>query len=121
MDLPSAEDYPDYYEVIDNPISLSLIKRNKYVSKDDFKEAFALMFDNAREYNEAGSQVFEDSNVLQKVFEEEFNKYFSEEFESNANPVTTNGEESNESKTEDKKDGSEKEESGDETENEGFI
>jgi len=133
MDLPSAEDYPDYYEVIDNPVSLSVIKKNKYATKEEFKQAFGLMFDNAREYNEAGSQVFEDSKVLQKAFEEAFNAHFSEEHEATVNqPVVVIEEipkkeeaKEEEAKEGDKKEGGNKEveekDSGDETENEGFL
>jgi Bromodomain len=58
MELPSAEDYADYYDVIKNPICMSQIKRKKYQSINDFRKDFHLMFENAKEYNEAASQVY---------------------------------------------------------------
>ena len=58
MELPSAEDYADYYEVIKTPICMAQIKRKKYQNLVEFKKDFMTMFDNAKEYNEAASQVY---------------------------------------------------------------
>jgi len=81
MDLPLAEDYPDYYDVIKDPISLAQIKSPKFTNKEDFKSVFLSIFSNAQVYNEVGSQVYDDAEVLRNIFLEEFNKKFSDEYE----------------------------------------
>lgn len=58
MELPSAEDYPDYYEIISNPICMAQIKRKKYNTPQEFKQDFVKMSENAKEYNEATSQMY---------------------------------------------------------------
>jgi len=75
MELPSAEDYPDYYSVIDNPMCMTQIKRKKYASLDEFRRDCITMFDNAKEYNEATSQVYADASTLTRLLEEECGKH----------------------------------------------
>ncbi|XP_018567021.1 protein polybromo-1 isoform X3 [Anoplophora glabripennis] len=71
MKLPSKIDYPDYYEVISNPIDMEKIaqklKANCYENLDDLVSDFILMFDNACKYNEPDSQIYKDALVLQRV------------------------------------------------------
>ncbi|KAL3277952.1 hypothetical protein HHI36_013292 [Cryptolaemus montrouzieri] len=71
MKLPSKNDYPDYYEVIKNPIDMEKIyhklKTNCYESIDELASDFILMFDNACKYNEPDSQIYKDALVLQRV------------------------------------------------------
>ncbi|XP_064212434.1 protein polybromo-1 isoform X5 [Tribolium castaneum] len=71
MKLPSKIDYPDYYEVIKNPIDMEKIsqklKSNSYETLDDLVSDFILMFDNACKYNEPDSQIYKDALVLQTV------------------------------------------------------
>ncbi|KAL3278904.1 hypothetical protein HHI36_016424 [Cryptolaemus montrouzieri] len=71
MKLPSKNDYPDYFEVIKNPIDMEKIshklKTNCYDSIDDLASDFILMFDNACKYNEPDSQIYKDALVLQRV------------------------------------------------------
>ncbi|XP_015750031.1 PREDICTED: protein polybromo-1-like [Acropora digitifera] len=63
VELPSAQDYPDYYQVISEPVCLSQIENNirdtKYSSEDELMLDFEVMFDNARYYNEEDSQVYQ--------------------------------------------------------------
>lgn len=69
MDLVDKKEYPMYYTVIKNPISMNMIKKRiqtKYYSNIlEFENDFHLMFDNARLFNEEDSMVYEDANVLQ--------------------------------------------------------
>ncbi|ORX88041.1 hypothetical protein K493DRAFT_411109 [Basidiobolus meristosporus CBS 931.73] len=69
--LPSREDYPDYYDTISEPIALDMIKekidQKEYNSLDEFKSDMDLMFDNAKQYNTKGSQVYKDAVTLQKM------------------------------------------------------
>ncbi|KAK9878876.1 hypothetical protein WA026_003705 [Henosepilachna vigintioctopunctata] len=71
MKLPSKNDYPDYFEVIKNPIDMEKIahklKTSCYESLDDLASDFILMFDNACKYNEPDSQIYKDALVLQRV------------------------------------------------------
>ncbi|XP_025829015.1 protein polybromo-1 isoform X3 [Agrilus planipennis] len=71
MKLPSKNDYPDYYEVIKNPIDMEKIaqkmKSNLYETLDDLFNDFNLMFDNACKYNEPDSQIYKDALLLQRV------------------------------------------------------
>ncbi|KAJ8965409.1 hypothetical protein NQ314_004161 [Rhamnusium bicolor] len=66
MKLPSKIDYPDYYEVINNPIDMEKIaqklKSNAYETLDDLVSDFVLMFDNACKYNEPDSQIYKDGS-----------------------------------------------------------
>ncbi|KAL5967885.1 Protein polybromo-1 [Taenia solium] len=71
MVLPSKEDYPDYYEVIQEPIDLTIIKErmdsNKYPTHQAMVADLRLMFNNARRYNEEDSQVYRDADTLDRV------------------------------------------------------
>lgn len=61
MVKPSKKDYPDYYQVILEPMDLRTIESNiraeRYVSEEALMNDMKLMFRNARHYNEEGSQV----------------------------------------------------------------
>lgn len=73
MTLPSKESYPDYYQTIENPISMNCI-RNK-MKKPDYEleemcDDLRLMFDNAMQYNIEGSQVHEDALYYKNMIDE---------------------------------------------------
>uniref|UniRef100_A0A8C1X8C5 Protein polybromo-1 n=1 Tax=Cyprinus carpio TaxID=7962 RepID=A0A8C1X8C5_CYPCA len=74
MVKPSKKDYPDYYKIILEPVDLRTIDHNiradRYTSEDAMMEDMRLMFRNARHYNEEGSQVYNDANILEKVLKE---------------------------------------------------
>ncbi|KAI7907267.1 SNF2 family N-terminal domain-containing protein [Cokeromyces recurvatus] len=73
MDLVSKRDYPLYYTMIKNPISMNMIKKRIhstfYKNIAQFRDDFHLMFNNARIFNEEGSFVYEDANEMQKIFD----------------------------------------------------
>ena len=58
---PDPEVYPDYYQVIQEPIDLRIIDNkitnNQYPNIDDMMKDVILMFKNAKQYNEPMSQV----------------------------------------------------------------
>ena len=64
------KDYPDYYEVITNPIDMKTIneriKSGHYKNVDQFISDARLMFNNCRQYNEEGSAIVKDANTLEK-------------------------------------------------------
>ncbi|KAF9234947.1 SNF2 family N-terminal domain-containing protein [Melanogaster broomeanus] len=71
-ELPDRRDYPDYYQLIKQPIALSYIRKRvttgAYKSITQYKEDWKLMFDNARTYNQEGSWVYIDAEEMEKVF-----------------------------------------------------
>ncbi|MEQ2261121.1 Protein polybromo-1, partial [Xenotaenia resolanae] len=74
MVKPSKKDYPDYYKVILEPMDLRTIDYNirsdKYMTEDAMVGDMKLMFRNARHYNEEGSQVYNDADILEKIMED---------------------------------------------------
>ncbi|GAA5953767.1 hypothetical protein JCM21900_006450 [Sporobolomyces salmonicolor] len=68
-DLPSRHDYPDYYLFIKEPRSLNGIaeslRQGRYSSPQAVAYDLFLIWSNAREYNEQGSQVYEDADTLE--------------------------------------------------------
>ncbi|KAL6428032.1 hypothetical protein ACFW04_008427 [Cataglyphis niger] len=71
MKLPNKNEYPDYYEVIKQPIHMekiaSILKNNGYENLDELVSDFILMFDNACKYNEPDSQIYKDALILQRL------------------------------------------------------
>ncbi|KAL1139328.1 hypothetical protein AAG570_006314 [Ranatra chinensis] len=69
--LPSKKRYPNYYEVIDNPIDLrtiaTKIQQSKYSSLSEMEKDLILMTRNACTFNEPGSQIYKDAKMLRKV------------------------------------------------------
>ncbi|XP_072238136.1 polybromo 1, like isoform X3 [Leuresthes tenuis] len=74
MVKPSKKDYPDYYNVILEPMDLKAIEHNirseRYATEEALMEDMRLMFRNARHYNEEGSQVYNDADVLEKILKD---------------------------------------------------
>ena len=77
--LPAKREYPDYYEIIKTPISLHMLKRRHYQSREHFRDEFYQLVKNAHTYNTPNSQVYRDASSLEKIFRKEFTKYFGSE------------------------------------------
>lgn len=60
LQKPSPILYPDYYQIVKNPISLEEIGAKEYLSKSSLLDDLYLMFDNAYLYNSPTSQVCRD-------------------------------------------------------------
>ncbi|KAF4623491.1 hypothetical protein D9613_001581 [Agrocybe pediades] len=75
---PDRRDYPDYYQLIKQPIALSTIRKransNFYKTVLAFRDDFRLMFNNARTYNQEGSWVYVDAEEMEKVFNAAWDK-----------------------------------------------
>jgi chromatin structure-remodeling complex subunit RSC1/2 len=73
---------PDYYDVIKEPMALSIIKKKvqqkEYKSFADFVRDFALVPHNAQVYNRADSQAYVDALEVKRVLEEELKKLVDE-------------------------------------------
>ncbi|XP_077581502.1 polybromo 1, like isoform X2 [Stigmatopora nigra] len=74
MVKPSKKDYPDYYKVILEPMDLKTIEHNvrteRYATEDALMDDMRLMFRNARHYNEEGSRVYNDADILEKILKD---------------------------------------------------
>ncbi|KAI9031186.1 Bromodomain-containing protein [Hyaloraphidium curvatum] len=70
MELPSKDEYPDYYEQIKEPIAVNqILEKNGaqgYTTLKELEADLDLMFENAKQYNEEGSQIYNDAEELQK-------------------------------------------------------
>lgn len=66
--VPKAQ-YPDYYIIIKNPISMDMVKKKinkeEYHSLKEFLDDIRLLCTNARIYNEDGSLLFQDANDIE--------------------------------------------------------
>ncbi|KAG0340107.1 hypothetical protein BG004_006547 [Podila humilis] len=76
LQLPSKKKYPEYYQIILNPIAMDIIKKRIrstfYKTASQCRDDFHLMFQNARTFNLEGSWVYVDSERLEEVFDEKF-------------------------------------------------
>ncbi|XP_055539824.1 protein polybromo-1 isoform X1 [Wyeomyia smithii] len=81
MEKPSKKLYPDYYQVIQHPIDMTTIENNiktdRYGTLDDIVGDYRLMFSNCRKYNEEGSMIYEDANILEKALNEKLKEFSS--------------------------------------------
>jgi hypothetical protein len=72
LDKPPKAIYPDYYQLIAQPIALKQIlqklKKFEYTHFEGIEQDFALMCHNARTYNLDTSPVYSDSEVLRREF-----------------------------------------------------
>lgn len=63
--------YPEYYQVIKNPLDLKSIagkiQEATYESIQELEEDLNLMFKNAMSFNEPGSQIYKDAKTLYKL------------------------------------------------------
>ncbi|KZT24683.1 hypothetical protein NEOLEDRAFT_1134735 [Neolentinus lepideus HHB14362 ss-1] len=77
-ELPDRRDYPDYYQLIAQPIALSHLRKrstsNYYKDAQQFRNDWKLMFSNARTYNQEGSWVYIDAEEMEKVFDATFDR-----------------------------------------------
>ncbi|KAM0752435.1 hypothetical protein T439DRAFT_208225 [Meredithblackwellia eburnea MCA 4105] len=77
-DLPDRRDYADYYILIKEPRSLhgiqDSIKKGIYSSPQAVAYDLFLVWSNAREYNEPGSQVYSDAQKLESYMQKLWNE-----------------------------------------------
>lgn len=73
---------PDYYEVIKEPMALSIIKQKvhgkEYKDFEDYVRDFALIAYNAQVYNRQDSQAYQDALVVKEFFESELKRLVEE-------------------------------------------
>jgi ATP-dependent helicase STH1/SNF2 len=73
-----VQDYPDYYQLITQPIALSHLRKRAsgthYKDLQQYRNDWALMFNNARTYNQEGSWVYVDAVEMEKVLDATFKR-----------------------------------------------
>lgn len=78
MEKPSKKLYPEYYEVISDPIDFleieNKIRNDQYHSEHELAKHFKLMFNNCRQFNEENSTIVEDANALEKLMNEKLSQ-----------------------------------------------
>ncbi|KAH8679818.1 Bromodomain-containing protein-like protein [Tricladium varicosporioides] len=69
--LPNEDKYPDYYKAIIMPISLDTIKgqleEGFFKNMTQLESHFKRMISNAKEYNQKGSEIYDDAERLRKA------------------------------------------------------
>lgn len=73
LELPPPKHYPDYYQHIRNPICMEQIQKKinkkQYQNLRQFRADIKLLCDNCRTYNEDGSVLYSDANLIEVCFE----------------------------------------------------
>jgi superfamily II DNA/RNA helicase len=73
LERPSPEQYPDYYEMIEKPLSINDILRKcrvkLYANMHEFREDWRIIIANAKQFNGEGSWVVEDAKALERELE----------------------------------------------------
>ncbi|XP_061231095.1 probable global transcription activator SNF2L2 isoform X4 [Neopsephotus bourkii] len=106
IQLPSRKELPEYYELIRKPVDFKKIKErirnHKYRSLGDLEKDVMLLCHNAQTFNLEGSQIYEDSIVLQSVFKSARQKIAKEEESEDESNDDEEEEEEEESESESK-------------------
>ncbi|KAK4501861.1 hypothetical protein PRZ48_007670 [Zasmidium cellare] len=71
LELPPRQYYPDYYELVKKPICMKQIEtkinKKQYQSLKEFKADIGLLCNNCRQYNEDGSVLYQDANLIERA------------------------------------------------------
>ncbi|KAF8917245.1 kinase-like domain-containing protein [Mucidula mucida] len=82
MTLPDKKEHPDYYDLVEYPISMQQIHENScgsyYQTVQQYRDDWKLMFDNARTYRHKNTRMYDDAGELEKVFDQAFEKAIKE-------------------------------------------
>ncbi|CAF3715671.1 unnamed protein product [Rotaria sordida] len=78
LQLPSSSEYPDYYESIEQPIDMSMIKdkmdKGQYKREQDIVDDLNRMFNNAKSYNVDESYIYKNACQLECVLTNKYKK-----------------------------------------------
>jgi hypothetical protein len=79
LTLPSKRELPDYYKVIRMPIALDTIEKKlerlEFPNLTSLESYFKRMVSNAKEYNERGSEIFDDAERIRKALSNYMTKH----------------------------------------------
>ncbi|KAF2404713.1 chromatin structure-remodeling complex subunit snf2 [Trichodelitschia bisporula] len=71
LDLPDKNDYPEYYVIITNPICMKQIQKKinkkEYQNLYQFRTDIGLLCNNCRTFNEDGSILYKDANLIEQI------------------------------------------------------
>ncbi|KIW97618.1 uncharacterized protein Z519_01202 [Cladophialophora bantiana CBS 173.52] len=71
LDLPSRAEYPDYYQQTAMPLSLNMIEQRlenfEYENLESLESDLKRMVQNAKDYNNSRSAIFEDAERIRKA------------------------------------------------------
>lgn len=71
IELPDRYDYPDYYQIIKNPVCMNQIKKKinkkEYQSLKEFRRDIGALCNNCRTYNEDTSLLYQDANLIEQT------------------------------------------------------
>ncbi|KAJ7674433.1 SNF2-family ATP dependent chromatin remodeling factor snf21 [Mycena rosella] len=77
-ELPDRHEYPNYYQLITQPIALSHLRKRGtgpyYKDVQQYRSDWSLMFNNARTFNQEGSWVYIDADEMEKVLDATFKR-----------------------------------------------
>jgi ATP-dependent helicase STH1/SNF2 len=69
IELPDKYDYPDYYQIIKNPVCMNQIKKKinkkEYQSLRQFRNDIRTLCNNCRTYNDDESILYKDANLIE--------------------------------------------------------
>ena len=69
IELPPRHAYPDYYDLIRQPICMDQIQKKinkkQYQGIKEFRNDIGLLCNNCRQYNEDGSVLYQDANLIE--------------------------------------------------------
>ncbi|PIO65034.1 Bromodomain protein [Teladorsagia circumcincta] len=72
IELPTKRELPDYYDIVHNPMDFARIKRKidkgRYATIEEMGSDVKLLCENARLYNIEGSDIYNDSMLLEAVW-----------------------------------------------------
>ena len=84
MTKPCKKTYPQYYNVVKNPIDMETInkriKSKVYKTLEEFSADVNLMFDNCKLYNNPKSVLYKDACNLQEIFMKVRNRIYNFDF-----------------------------------------
>lgn len=79
FDLPSKEQYPDYYEIVKSPISMRDIidktEQGGYSTPESFRDDWLLLQENAYAYNPEGSVLRNDADFFVTVVQQKLAQF----------------------------------------------
>ncbi|OCK84791.1 adenosinetriphosphatase [Lepidopterella palustris CBS 459.81] len=71
IELPDKYDYPDYYQIIKNPLCMNQIKKKinkkEYQSLKQFRADIGTLCSNCRTYNEDTSILYKDADLIERT------------------------------------------------------
>lgn len=71
IDLPSRDEYPDYYQQTAMPLSLNMVElrlqKYEYENMEQLEADLKRMVQNAKDYNHNKSPIFEDAERIRKA------------------------------------------------------